>query len=178
MIRFFYLSVALAFLGGCNSPMKLDPVPVEDRSTVSGKIGNGLGGNSTGVGQSSVTPVDIARVAPADALTIENRVVFFDFDSFIVRTEFQPLIEANARLILSGKAQRVVIEGHTDERGGREYNVALGQKRADSVRRALALQGVLESQMEAISYGKEKPAVAGLTDDAMEKNRRAEISYR
>jgi peptidoglycan-associated lipoprotein len=71
-----------------------------------------------------------------------------------------------------------VIEGHTDERGGREYNLALGQKRAESVRRALALQGVLESQLEAISYGKEKPAVTGLTEDAMEKNRRAEISYR
>jgi peptidoglycan-associated lipoprotein len=178
MIRFFYLTVALALLGGCSSPMKLDPVPVEDRSTLSGKGSSGLGGNSTGVGQSSVTPVDIARTAPADAFAIEKRLVYFDFDSFIVRPEFQPLIEANARLILSAKTQRVVIEGHTDERGGREYNLALGQKRAESVRRALALQGVLESQMEAISYGKEKPAVTGLTEDAMEKNRRAEISYR
>jgi peptidoglycan-associated lipoprotein len=70
------------------------------------------------------------------------------------------------------------LEGHTDERGGREYNLALGQKRAEAVRRALVLQGVSESQVEAVSFGKEKPAVVGNSDAAMEKNRRAEISYR
>ncbi|MBU3740467.1 MAG: peptidoglycan-associated lipoprotein, partial [Rhodoferax sp.] len=70
------------------------------------------------------------------------------------------------------------IEGHTDERGGREYNLALGQKRAESVRRSLALFGIAESQMEAISYGKEKPAASGQDEVSLAKNRRAEISYR
>ncbi|MGI9134044.1 MAG: OmpA family protein, partial [Rhodoferax sp.] len=72
----------------------------------------------------------------------------------------------------------VAIEGHTDERGGREYNIALGQKRAEAVRRALSMQGVDENQIEAVSFGKEKPAVQGSTEAAMEKNRRAEIVYR
>lgn len=178
MIRFIFFMLVATVLGGCSSPMKLDPVPVEDRSAGSRQLGDGPAGNSTGIGQSSVTPVDIARAASADALALEKRIVYFDFDSFIVRPEFQSLIEVNASLIVSGRAQRVVIEGHTDERGGREYNVALGQKRAESVRRALALLGVLESQMEAISYGKEKPAMAGFSEDAMQKNRRVEISYR
>jgi peptidoglycan-associated lipoprotein len=76
------------------------------------------------------------------------------------------------------KNKKVAIEGHTDERGGREYNLALGQKRAEAVRRAMALLGVSENQLEAVSFGKEKPAVLGFIEAAMEKNRRAEISYR
>jgi peptidoglycan-associated lipoprotein len=78
----------------------------------------------------------------------------------------------------SDKARKVVIEGHTDERGGREYNLALGQKRAETVRKSLGLLGVADTQLEAVSFGKEKPAITGNSDTAMEKNRRAEISYR
>ena len=76
------------------------------------------------------------------------------------------------------KARKVAIEGHTDERGGREYNLALGQKRAEAVRSALGLLGAPDSQLEAVSFGKEKPAVPGNDEAAMAKNRRAEISYR
>jgi peptidoglycan-associated lipoprotein len=88
------------------------------------------------------------------------------------------VIEAHARFLKADKNKKVALEGHTDERGGREYNLALGQKRAEAVRRALVLQGVGENQVEAVSFGKEKPAVAGSTEAAMEKNRRAEIRYR
>jgi len=88
------------------------------------------------------------------------------------------VIEAHAKFIKADKTRKVAIEGHTDERGGREYNLALGQKRAEAVRRALGLLGVSENQIEAVSFGKEKPAVQGSTEDAMAKNRRAEISYR
>ena len=107
-----------------------------------------------------------------------NRTVYFDYDSFAIRPEFQPVIEAHAKFIKADKSKKVAIEGHTDERGGREYNLALGQKRAEAVRRALGLLGVADNQVEAVSFGKEKPAVAGATEAAMEKNRRAEISYR
>jgi peptidoglycan-associated lipoprotein len=107
-----------------------------------------------------------------------TRTVYFDYDSFVIRPEFQSVIEAHARFIKADKAKKVVLEGHTDERGGREYNLALGQKRAEAVRRALALLGVADSQLEAVSFGKEKPAVLGGTEAALEKNRRAEISYR
>jgi len=111
-------------------------------------------------------------------MSASNRVVYFDFDSFAIRSEFQSVLENHARLLKSDKTKKISIDGHTDERGGREYNLSLGQKRAEAVRKALALLGVAENQMEAVSFGKEKPAVAGSTDLAMEKNRRAEINYR
>jgi peptidoglycan-associated lipoprotein len=107
-----------------------------------------------------------------------NRLVYFDFDSFVIRPEFQSVIESHARFIKANKSRKVMIEGHTDERGGREYNLALGQKRAEAVRKAMSLLGVDESQLEAVSFGKEKPAALGTTEAAMEKNRRAEIGYR
>ena len=88
------------------------------------------------------------------------------------------MIDSHARFIKSDKNRKVVIEGHTDERGGREYNLALGQKRAESVRNALSLLGVSDTQMEAVSYGKEKPASLGNDEISRSKNRRAEISYR
>ena len=83
-----------------------------------------------------------------------------------------------ARFMKESGNRKVVIEGHTDERGGREYNLALGQKRAEAVRRALGVLGVNDSQMEAVSFGKEKPAATGNTEDAFAQNRRAELSYR
>ena len=107
-----------------------------------------------------------------------TRTVYFDYDSFVIRSEFQSVIEAHAKFLKSNKARKVTLEGHTDERGGREYNLALGQKRAEAVRKALTLQGVADSQLEAVSFGKEKPAVLGNSEAALEKNRRTEISYR
>jgi peptidoglycan-associated lipoprotein len=88
------------------------------------------------------------------------------------------VIEAHARVLKADKTRKASIEGHTDERGGREYNLALGQKRAEAVRKALTLLGVAEGQLEAVSFGKEKPAVLGGSEEAMEKNRRAEIAVR
>ena len=106
------------------------------------------------------------------------RVVYFDYDSFIIKPEFQSLIESHARFLKAASGRKIVVEGHTDERGGREYNLALGQKRSEAVRRALGLLGVSDSQVEAVSFGKEKPAAAGSTEAAMAQNRRAEIAYR
>jgi peptidoglycan-associated lipoprotein len=88
------------------------------------------------------------------------------------------MIETHARYLRANPDRKAVIEGHTDETGGREYNLALGQKRAEAVRRALALLGVSDAQIEAVSYGKEKPAVLGSDEAALAKNRRAEIIYR
>jgi peptidoglycan-associated lipoprotein len=88
------------------------------------------------------------------------------------------VIEGHARFLNADRQRRVVLEGHTDERGGREYNLALGQKRADAVRRALSVLGVGESQMESVSFGKEKPANMGSDEFAFSQNRRVELSYR
>ena len=107
-----------------------------------------------------------------------SRTVYFDFDSYVVKPEYQSTLDAHARFIKAVPGRTVVLEGHTDDLGGREYNLALGQRRAEAVRRSLALLGVADGSMEAISYGKEKPAVAGTNDDARSQNRRVEISYR
>nr|WP_315490838.1 peptidoglycan-associated lipoprotein Pal [uncultured Rhodoferax sp.] len=168
------LATAVAvFLSACSST-KLDTVPVEDKSGTN--VGQQSGGAGTGgVGERAVTPVALDKNKVPD---VANRVVYFDYDSYAIRPEFQALIETNAKLVKADKTKKIVVEGHTDERGGREYNLALGQKRAEAVRRAMGLLGVAESQLEAVSFGKEKPAVMGSTEDAMAKNRRAEISYR
>lgn len=172
MKKLILVATVAAVLSACSST-KLDNVPVEDKSGTSVTQPGGAG--TGGVGERAVTPVALDAGKVPD---VANRVVYFDYDSYSIRPEFQALIETNAKLIKADKSKRVVIEGHTDDRGGREYNLALGQKRAEAVRRAMGLLGVSESQLEAVSFGKEKPAAMGSTEDAMAKNRRAEISYR
>jgi peptidoglycan-associated lipoprotein len=175
-------AVASAALAGCGSTVKLDDVAVEDKAgqAVASVDANALGASSaTNKSQTAVTTLAPAKTAAGgDMMVAGGRVVYFDYDSFAVRPEFQAVIEAHARVLKGDKARKANIEGHTDERGGREYNLALGQKRAEAVRKALALLGVSESQMEAVSFGKEKPAALGGSEAAMEKNRRAEISVR
>lgn len=179
-----FCAVLAAGLSGCGSSVKLDDVPVEDKSATSvGQIGStttpGAAGAGTSAGsQSAVAPVDLTRAGAAGAAPSGPRVIYFDYDSFTIKPEFQPVIEAQARFILADKTRKMAIEGHTDDRGGREYNLALGQKRAEAVRRALGLLGVNEAQMEAVSFGKEKPAAEGRDESAFAKNRRAEFAYR
>ncbi len=172
---------ATVLLAACGSAVKLDNVPVEDKAGTSvsqaGADGAGAGAGSA-VGKGGVTSVDVGKSAAQVALPAGSRLVYFDYDSFIIKPEFQSIIEAQARFIKADKSRKIAIEGHTDERGGREYNLALGQKRAEAVRGALGLLGVADAQMEAVSFGKEKPAQQGSDEAAMAKNRRAEISYR
>jgi peptidoglycan-associated lipoprotein len=104
-------------------------------------------------------------------------VVYFDYDSFVIRSEAMPVIESHARFLQSNKQRKAMLQGHTDERGGREYNLALGQKRAEAVQRRLMQMGVPESQIEAVSYGKEKPAAQGADEASYAKNRRVEFKY-
>jgi peptidoglycan-associated lipoprotein len=160
-------------LVGCSS-VPLTDVPVEDKSASSV---NGPPGPNQGA-QSSVAPVvtDTANGAVAGPANVA-RIIYFDYDSYEIKSEFQPLIEAHARFLKANSARRVSIEGHTDERGGREYNLALGQRRAEAVRRALVLLGVADNRLEAVSFGKEKPAVPGSDEAAWAQNRRAELVY-
>jgi len=104
-------------------------------------------------------------------------VIYFDYNSSEIKPEGVELIDAHARFLVANKTRQVSLEGHTDERGGREFNLALGQKRAEAVRTRMRLLGVTDIQMEAVSFGKEKPAAAGNDDAAHAKNRRAEINY-
>lgn len=176
-MKHFLLALGASILmAGCGSAVKLDEVPVEDKAGTT--LAPGTEGTGTGVGQGGVASVDIGKSGQPVAAPAGPRIVYFDYDSFVIKPEFQTVIEAHARHIKANKASKVAIEGHTDDRGGREYNLALGQKRAEAVRSALSLLGVADSQVEAVSFGKEKPAVQGSDEGAMAKNRRAEISYR
>ncbi|MDB5896354.1 MAG: peptidoglycan-associated lipoprotein [Rhodoferax sp.] len=176
MKRFVWALSLTAVLAGCASGVKLDDVPVVDKSGTSAGVGSGAGG--AGSTQSAVTSVDLSAQNQSTAGPNSGRIVYFDFDSYAVRSDDQAVIDANARYLKANTARRAVVEGHTDERGGREYNLALGQKRSESVRRALTLLGVSDAQVEAVSFGKEKPAATGSDEASMAKNRRAEITYR
>ena len=185
MKHIFLIIGFAAILGGCGSAVKLDNVPVEDKSGASlssnastANANANANADGSAVGKGTVASVDLTKSGQDAAMQSTTRVVYFDYDSFVIRPEFQSVIEAHAKYIRADKSRKVVVEGHTVERGGREYNLALGQKRSEAVRKALALLGVSDGQLEAVSFGKEKPAVTGSTEAAMEKNRRAEISYR
>lgn len=109
---------------------------------------------------------------------IGRRTIYFEFDSSDIREEDLEIIEAHASFLADHPDQRIILEGHTDERGSPEYNLALGERRAESVMRALVLSGASEDQIRVISYGEEKPAELGSDDDAWAQNRRAELVYR
>ncbi|MBH2019736.1 peptidoglycan-associated lipoprotein Pal [Polaromonas sp.] len=167
--------VLAATLVACGSNVKLQDVPVEDRSASSSQAdADAAAAASRGVAPVQIGASDASIAGPANTA----KIIYFDFDSYVVKPEFQSVIEAHARYLTANKSRKMAIEGHTDEVGGREYNLALGQKRAEAVRRALGLLGVTDSQVEAVSFGKEKPAVPGLDEASMAKNRRAEINYR
>lgn len=109
-----------------------------------------------------------------------KRSIYFEFDSYTVDPKYVSTISANASYLKSSQKQKVsvIIQGNTDDRGTAEYNLALGQKRSEAVKRALVSQGVSESQLEAVSFGKEKPADPAQTEAAFKENRRADFSYR
>lgn len=183
-----------ALLAGCGSTVKLDETPVESRTPTAVSAGtgpgtaSGKGGSATpATPQSQVATVDLNRGASATsptpgrndgAVAPMGRVVYFDFDSFVVKDDFRSLLESHAKTLNATKTRRMTVEGHTDERGGSEYNLALGQKRAEAVVKTLALLGVAESQLEAVSFGKERPADPGHDEAAWAKNRRAELKDR
>ena len=167
----FVTALLAALLAGCSSGVKLSDVPVEDKSASASGIGDGQS-NASGVAN-VVTDKAGSGIGPVGTA----HVVYFDYDSFVIKAEARPVIESHARFLQTNKQRKAMLEGHTDERGGREYNLALGQKRAEAVQRALVQLGVSDSQIEAVSYGKEKPAAQGADEASYAKNRRVEFKY-
>jgi len=170
-----YSASAAAFLivvvAGCSS-VSLDeqkPAPVVDATPSSS--------TAPATDPRAVAPVDAQAGRALDPLNDPNnalakRSVFFEFDSFVVSSQYQPVVQTHGSYLGTNKQRRVTIEGHTDERGGREYNLALGQKRAEAVKQRLMLLGVTEVQIETVSFGKEKPRATGSNDEAWAQNRR------
>ena len=169
-------AVFAVVLAGCSS-VNLDeqkPAPIVDASTA---------GQPTGPDPRAVAPVDAQSSRGLDPFNDPNsplfkKSVYFDFDSFVVKSEYQSVVEAHGKYLASTKNRRIVVEGNTDERGGREYNLALGQKRAEAVKQRLMLLGATDSQIETVSFGKEKPKAMGSNEEAWAQNRRADIVYK
>ena len=158
---------SVAVVAGCASPTKLDkPVEVEKKDVTSQPAAPQPSGNavaSTDMSSKPVVPITL------------DRIIYFDFDAYAVKDEFRPIVEAHAKLLKSNPGSKEVAEGHTDERGGSEYNLALGQRRAEAVVQQMKVLGAGDSQLEAVSYGKERPAVDGHDEAAWAKNRRVEL---
>lgn len=129
-------------------------------------------------GEASSLPDTGAAGSEAGAAVENARIVYFEFDSSAVGSQYSDLIAAEARRLTANRGLSVRLEGHTDERGSREYNIALGERRAQAVRRALLLLGVAESQVQTVSFGEERLAAEGGTDEAHSRNRRVEITDR
>jgi peptidoglycan-associated lipoprotein len=169
----FVAAAAALMLGACASSVTLEDgnkVPVEDRRA------GGAGGAAAGGAQSGVSTVNLSN--KAGAADTMPRVVYFDFDSFMVREDARPVIDTHSKRLSANSGLKMTIEGHTDERGSREYNLALGQKRAEAVVKSLTLLGARGAQLEPVSFGMERPAVQGADEAAYAKNRRAELKDR
>lgn len=141
----------------------------------SGTETSALGGKGAGASALDGSYTGDPRKNPASPMS--NRSVYFDFDQFVVKDEYRAMLEAHAGYLLSKRDARVILQGNADDRGSREYNLALGQKRAEAVRKALAVLGVSEVQMEAVSFGEEKPRKEGDTEEAYSENRRTDVVY-
>ena len=167
-----FIVSSAALLSACSSPVKLNDAPVVEKAPVAAP--------SAPVADSrDVRPVETGNVDPLNDPkgVLAKRSVYFDYDSYVVRDDGKPVVESHAGYLNKNKGRKILIQGNTDERGGTEYNLALGQKRAEAVRKAMSTLGVAETQMEAVSLGEEKPKALGTGEAAWAENRRADIVY-
>lgn len=174
------LGVAIA---GCSS-VKLDETkaPIEDRNAGTTAPAGGTGGADARPQGERIPTITAQPPENKDPLAdpsspLSKRSIYFDYDSFVVKDEYKAILEAHARYLSTNRTRKIVIQGNTDERGGREYNLALGQKRAEAVRKSLSVLGVPEAQLEAVSFGKEKPRATTSDEAGWAENRRADLAY-
>lgn len=194
MKRWYYSAVLCVFLTACggNSSVKSEQAAtVEDRdaststrltdSTRTQGLNTGElrtidlvdpNGKNNGVREGKLNPLR----DPANILS--KRSVLFDYDSYVVKPEYRDLVQAHAQYLLKNPQANLIVQGNTDDRGSTEYNLALGQKRADSVGKLLKVLGVHDKQVETVSFGKEKPRASGQDDHARAQNRRADFVYK
>jgi peptidoglycan-associated lipoprotein len=173
-ILFAVLTTSLVLLGACSTTAtdEQNPAGVEARSPGSGAAQ-----------QPRVATIDLTSKPQArNVLTDPNsplskRSIYYEFDKFDVREEYRPLVEAHAKYLRENPGAKMLVQGNTDERGSREYNVGLGQRRSDGVKKMLVLLGARETQVEAVSLGEEKPKSEGHDESAWAQNRRSDILY-
>jgi peptidoglycan-associated lipoprotein len=202
-IKHYLIIASVIALSACASKVRLDDLPpVTDRGAAgdqgalsnSGQSGSssntaansglgntattGTGGSNTSVGIVKTVDANSSKTTQPDAGMLAKRSIYFDYDSFTIRDDAKAVLQAHAKHLSNNRSLKVALEGHTDERGGSEYNLALGQKRANAVQEALQLLGVPANQMEAVSFGKEKPKALGNDEAGYAENRRGDIQYK
>jgi len=175
MKKFLVAAAMAALLAGCSTQ---PAAPVEDQSAAaaaaaakdgaatSGTTTSGVSGSATGTGANPLKD-------PNNILS--KRSVYFDFDKFDVKEEYRPIVEAHANYLRQNPGAKMLIQGNADERGSREYNLALGQRRAEAVRQAMVLDGVRADTLEAVSNGEERPRCTDRNEDCYATNRRVDI---
>jgi len=181
-MRAIVIATGFLFIVGCQTtPEDQSAAKVEDRT-----------GSGTGKPGAQAQPVERPKIAAVDVTSgrkdaasalkdpaniLSKRTIFFDYDKFEVKDEYRSLVEAHARYLRDNPSAKMLIQGNADERGSREYNVSLGQRRSDSVKKMLMLLGAKEAQVESVSLGEEKPACSDHNEDCWSKNRRGEMLY-
>jgi peptidoglycan-associated lipoprotein len=178
-VKISLAALTLALLAGCSSSGPEQPAaPTEDKTPVapSGPTGTPV----------APTQVDGKKMSPEEALMaqlkdpnspLSKRIIYFDYDSYSIKDSYASLISAHAKILVANPKLKMLIQGHADERGSREYNLSLGQRRSEAVKRSLMLLGVQEAQIEAVSLGEEKPRMEGSDEAAYAENRRSEMLY-
>lgn len=168
-VQLILVLMSAVVLSGC--PKKQQTLPdagataSDSGASTSGSTGNDVSGGAMGADQAAIA-----------ALQRAGTVIYFDYDRAEIKSEYVGIVTAHAQFLNANPARKLRLEGHSDERGSREYNIGLGERRAQSVRRALLLQGVNETQLTTVSYGEERPAVQGSDETAYAKNRRVELA--
>jgi peptidoglycan-associated lipoprotein len=173
-------AASLLLAAGCQTTpeeQKPSAAAVEDRKPAAAKPG----ADARPVERPKVAAVDVAA-GSASALKdpgniLSKRQIFFDYDKFDIKDEYRPLIEAHAKYLRENPSAKMLIQGNADERGSREYNIALGQRRSDNVRKMLMLLGARDAQLESVSLGEEKPMCGEHTEGCWSKNRRGDMLY-
>lgn len=163
---------AALLISACSTPMPKESAPVASTPAPAAA--------PAAPAKPTAAPVAAAPVAPyldPQNVLSQKRSVYFDYDQFVVKSEFMSVLENHGKFLASNPKVSVRIEGNADERGSAEYNLALGQKRAEAVVKALKIMGVKDTQMEAVSFGKEKPKATGHDEASYAQNRRADIAY-
>jgi len=180
MRKWIIIAFVMALIAGCKSTEE-KPAPVEDGAptatapttpggaTTSGAMTPGISGAPGG-------PYSAAALRDPNNI-LSKRSIYFDFDEYAIKDQYRPIIEAHAKYLQANRSARATLQGHTDERGTREYNIALGQRRADAVKKMMVLLGAQEIQIETVSFGKEKPRREGHDEASWGENRRVDIVH-
>jgi peptidoglycan-associated lipoprotein len=179
VVRLFAMAGAAALVAACAST-PLDepkPAPVADRSATAAAPAPAPAPAPQAVAKADTTSRALDPLLDPNS-PLAKRSVYFDFDRFDVKPEFTGTVEAHGRYLATNRSRRTVVEGNTDERGSREYNLALGQRRADAVKSRLLLMGATDAQVDTISFGEERPRAAGRDEASWAENRRADIVYK